>query len=270
MPRIGSAYSATERAALAAEDGEGHVLLGVGHLVAGGVGQFEADVVEHQDRHQSDEARVRRREVAGSEAVQAVLDPVDHDGDGEQAEEDETAPGADGGNPLADVEGEDRGEYADPDEHQGEDVEGRCAQVLAVVEEGGEGRDGGDRERAAQPHRVGDPVKEVVDGAREAAEGPAGPDVGTALFGERGPELRGQQRGGHEEHDGQHDEPGERLGTGRGHRADGVHADDGAQEEEEDVEAAEVLAQLLPLRLGRCRLGRYLANGHWGSCVRAG
>lgn len=203
--------------------------------------------------------------------MQAVLDAVHHDRDREQAEEDETAPGADGGDPLADVEGEDRGEHAHPDEHEGEGVERRGAQVLPVVEEGGVRRDGGNGEGAAEPDRIGDPVQEVVDGTGQAPEGTAGPDVGTALVGERGPEFGGQQSGRHEEHDGQHDEPGESLGTGRGHGADGVHSDDGAEEEEEDVEAAEVLAQFLPLRLGcRRRVGRrgsYLASGHRGSCV---
>ena len=43
-----------------AEDGERHVLLRVLHLVARGVGQLEADVVEEQHRHGGDEDRPGR------------------------------------------------------------------------------------------------------------------------------------------------------------------------------------------------------------------
>ena len=37
------------------QHGDGDVLLGVLHLVAGGIGQLEADVVEEQQRRQRDE-----------------------------------------------------------------------------------------------------------------------------------------------------------------------------------------------------------------------
>ena len=54
------------------------VALRVLHLLGGTVLELEADVVEEQQRHEAEEDQhVVRHEVAGAEAVDAVLDRVD-------------------------------------------------------------------------------------------------------------------------------------------------------------------------------------------------
>ena len=63
-----------------AQHGERHVALRVLHLVAGRVGQLEADVVEEQHRHGGDEHRAGRLEVAAADAVDAVGGRVDDHG----------------------------------------------------------------------------------------------------------------------------------------------------------------------------------------------
>jgi hypothetical protein len=63
----------------------GHVALGVLHLLGRAVLQLEADVVEEEHRHERDEQRVGRREVAGRRHAQAVLERVDDRRDREQA-----------------------------------------------------------------------------------------------------------------------------------------------------------------------------------------
>jgi hypothetical protein len=67
----------------------------------------------------------------------------------------------------------------------------------------------------------------------------------------------------HEEDDRVDHHPGEGLAAARRHRGDGIHADDGADEEEQDVEAAEVLLQLLqllPFDIGGGQLGQGLGH----------
>jgi hypothetical protein len=77
-----------------------------------------------------------------------------------------------------------------------------------------------------------------------------GPVVGPALLREGGTEL-GEQQGLRDEEDNREDHhPGEGLAAALRHRGDGVHAHDRADEEEQDVEAAEVLLQLLPFDVG--------------------
>ena len=53
------------------------VALRVLHLLGGAVLQLEADVVEEQQRHEAEEDGTSSAQVAGAEAVDAVLDPVD-------------------------------------------------------------------------------------------------------------------------------------------------------------------------------------------------
>src|ERR1700759_5882408 len=76
------------------------------------------------------------------------------------------------------------------------------------------------------------------------------PIVGPAPLREGRAELGEQQRLGNEEDDREDHHPGEGLTAARRHRGDRVHADDGADEEEQDVVAAEVLLQLLPFDIG--------------------
>ena len=108
-------------------------------------------------------------------------------------------------------------------------------------EELAKGRDGEDRQRAADPDRVGDPVQHRIDRRDEAAEGQPRPHVGAALLRESRAELRRQQRVGEEEENGQEDEPGKRLWPLARRLADRVHADQRADEEEQDIEAPKVL-----------------------------
>ena len=111
--------------------------------------------------------------------------------------------------------------------------------------------DGGDAEQAAHPHRVREPVEDGVDRGDEAPEREARPDVAAALARERRPELRGQEGVGHEEEDGQEDQPGEAFRPVVRDRPQRVHADERADEEEQHVEASEVLLELRLLLLGR-------------------
>jgi hypothetical protein len=75
------------------------------------------------------------------------------------------------------------------------------------------------------------------------------------------PELGRQQRVRHEEEDAQEGQPRECLRPVVGDRAEGVEPDQRADQEEEDVEAAEVLLQLRLLLDGG--LGRVLDElGH--------
>ena len=120
-----------------------------------------------------------------------------------------------------------------------------------VAEERVEGRDRGDAEQAAHPHRVRQPVQDGVDRRHETPERQARPDVAAALARERGAELGGQEGVGHEEEDGQEDQPGEALGTVVRDRPQRVHADERADEEEQHVEATEVLLELRLLLFGR-------------------
>ena len=78
-------------------------------------------------------------------------------------------------------------------------------------------------------------------------EGQPGPEVGAAFLREGGAELGEQQRLRDEEDDREDHHPGEGLAAALRDRGDRVHADDGADEEEQDVETAEVTLQLLPL-----------------------
>ncbi len=96
-------------------------------------------------------------------------------------------------------------------------------------------------ERAADPDRIREPVEDGVDTRDEAPECEPCPDVAAALLGEGGTELGRQEGVGDEEQDGQDEQPGEALGAVRGDLPERVDADDGADQEEVDVEAAEVL-----------------------------
>ena len=233
-----------------AGDGERHVALRVGHLLARAVRQLEADEVEQQHADQEHEAAGRRRVARRAQPVGAVLGRVDDDREDEQAEQEEPGEGPGRGHPLAHAERGDRGHDGQPDEGQRDDVEHRGGHGVPVVEEHLDGADAGDGERAADPHRVGDPVQEVVHRPGQVPEGQPGPEVGPAFLREGGAEL-GEQQGLRDEEDDREDHhPGERLAAALRDRGDGVHADDRADEEEQDVEAAEVLLQLLPFDVG--------------------
>ena len=117
--------------------------------------------------------------------------------------------------------------------------------VVAVVEEHLDRADAGDGERAADPDRVGDPVQEVVHRPGQVAEGQPGPEVRAAFLREGRAELGEQQRLRDEEDHREDHHPGEGLTAALGDGGDRVHADDRADEEEQDVEAAEVALQLL-------------------------
>ncbi len=249
-----------------AGDGERHVALRVGHLLARAVGQLEADEVEQQHAHQEHEPAGRRRVAARAQAVGAVLGRVEDDREGEQAEQDEPGEGPGRGQPLAHAEGRDGGHDGQPDERQRDDVEHRSGHGVALVEEHLDGADAGNGQRAADPHRVGDPVQEVVHRPGQVPEGQPGPVVGTALLREGGAELGEQQGLRHEEDDREDHHPGEGLAAALRDRGDRVHADDGADEEEQDVEAAEVPLQLLSLDIGD---GQRVQGGHSGRSSHA-
>ena len=113
----------------------GTSLLRVVHLLGGAVLQLEADVVEEQHRHEAEEDRARRRQVAGAEAGDAVLDPVDEHGDREEAEHDDAHERADVRDPLAVAQRDDRDADRDPDEDELEEVvaEGAVADAEDVA-----------------------------------------------------------------------------------------------------------------------------------------
>ena len=64
-----------ERPDRGAHHGERHIALGVLHLIAGGVGELEADVVEEQHRDRRDEDAPGGLELARGNPVHAVWRP---------------------------------------------------------------------------------------------------------------------------------------------------------------------------------------------------
>ena len=92
--------------------------------------------------------------------------------------------GADRRDPLADAEGQDRRPHREPDEGEREQVLPDAGQRREEVAERG---DGEDRQHAAEPDRVREPVEDRVDRGGEAPERELDPDVGAALLGEREP-----------------------------------------------------------------------------------
>jgi len=231
-------------------DAERHVALRVDHLLAGAVGQLEADEVEQQDPGQQHEPARRGLVAAGPEAVHAVLAGVDGHRDGEQAEHQEPGERARRRQPLAVAERRDGRDDRDPDEDQRHHVGHRGGQRVAVVEEDHHPADAGGGQRPADPDRVGDPVQEVVHRPRQVPERQPGPQVRPALLRERGAELGEQQRLGHKEDQREDHHPGERLPAPLGDGGDRVHPDDRADQEEQDVEAAEMSLQRRTLRDG--------------------
>ena len=81
-----------------------------------------------------------------------------------------------------------------------------------------------DRERPADPDRVGDPVDDRVDGRQRASEGQPGPDIRAAFLRERRAELGDRQPVRQEEEDPEKDQPGETLGPVARDSTDGVDA----------------------------------------------
>ena len=138
-----------------------------------------------------------------------------------------------------------------------------CPTLPEVTEERVERRDRGDAQQAAHPDRVRQPVQDRVDRGHEAAPGELRPHVAAALVGERRAQLGGQQRVRHEEEDRQHDQPREALRPVAGDRAERVHTDERADQEEQHVEAPEVLLELRLLVERRLRL-----DDHCLCCVR--
>ena len=96
------------------------------------------------------------------------------------------------------------------------------------------------------PSQMGfdEPVDERIDATDEAAERKLRPHVRPALVGERRAELGGEERIGNEEDGHQEDQPREALGALARHGSDRVEPDERADEEEEHVEAPEVLLEL--------------------------
>jgi hypothetical protein len=230
-----------------AGDPERHVTLRVGHLLAGAAGQLEADEVEQQHADEEHETTLGQLVAARAQAVRPVLEREDDDREGEHAKQEEPGEGSGRGQPLGLAERHDGGQDRQPDEREGDDEPQRRGHVRAMVEEHLDGGDATDSQRAADPHRVGDPVQEVVDRPGQMPEGQPGPVVRAALLREGRAQLGEQQRLRHEEHHREDHHPGESLAAALCHVGDGVHADDGADQEEQDVEAAEVPPQLLPL-----------------------
>ncbi len=221
----------------------GHVLLGVLHLVAGRARQLEAHVVEEQHGHECDEQRVGRLELPSAREAEAVLERVDDRADHEQAEHEDPGPGSEGRDPLADPEGEDCRVDREPDVREADEVE-QPRVVTDREEELIDGRDRQERERGPDPDRVAEPVEDGVDGRHEPPPRKPRPDVRATLLRERRAELCNGQRIRDEERDREEDEPREALGPLGRDDAERVDADDGADEEEVDVEAREVLLEL--------------------------
>ena len=192
------------------------------------------------------------------EAGRAVLEPVDDDRDREEPEHDGAQDGAEVRDLLSVAQRDDRDADRDPDEYQLERVvaERRRAE-LEHVRAPRVVRD--ERERAADPERVRDPVQDRRDAAVHAAERHLRPLVRPALLRERASHL------GHEEHvrghedDREHDEPEESLGPVRRDRAERVEPDERTDGEEDHVETAERLDELALLvqRKRGCALGLY-------------
>ncbi len=237
------------------DDARRHVPGRVLHLLAGRVGQLEADQAEQDQRHQRDEAAGRRagrcpRRGRGSRSRRRRRRPATLNRPSSRKRA--IAPIV--ATHLPTLNDRIANSTPGPDEDRREDVLERRRVVLAVVEEGDQAAERGADQRPAHPDRVGHPVEEVVDRAGQVAERHPHPDVRAALAGVGRTQLGEQQRGRHREQQHADQQPGEALAARRGQRAQAVDPDQRAHQEEEDVRAAEVLLQLGGLLLGRRRL----------------
>ena len=232
----------------AAQHRERHVVLRVLHLLGGAVLQLEADVVEEQHRHETEEHGPRRREVGGAEAGDPVLDAVDDHRDREEAEDEDAHEGADVRDPLALTQRDDRDADRDPDEDELEEVVAeRAVPDVEDVRAPGVGRDEG--ERAADPERVRDPVEDRRDTPVQSAEGELDPLVRATLHRERAPDLRHHEHVRRHEEQRERHEPEEALGAVRRDRAERVQPDECADREEDHVEPPQRFDELALLLL---------------------
>src|SRR5205814_9529607 len=92
---------------------------------------------------------------------------------------------------------------------------------------------------------VGQPVEHNGDRSRKAPERHTRPEIRAALLWKGRPELGDHQRIRDEKEDCQKCQPGKSLRALRGNGADGIYAYKRADEKEEEVEATEVLLELL-------------------------
>ena len=175
------------------------VAAGIDHLLACGRRQLDPDERVQQHRHDRDEDGVGRREIAGADAVHAVLDAVRRDADGEEHEQRDLADRTARRHPLAvAAAGRPRPTVATPTNTAPNTYVPGRAQVGEEALEHGDRDDG---HRAAEPHRRPGPVQQRRQRPREAAERVPHPDVRAALVRDRRAQLGARQRRGHEEGD---------------------------------------------------------------------
>ena len=232
----------------AADDRDRHVPMRIHHLLGRAVLELEADVVEEEVRDEAEEHGRGGRQVAGRDAVCAVLRRIDDRRDREEAEHEYPREAARGRDPFPLLQSRDRDPDREPDEEQLEDIVAHRAEADVGQHARAPGISGDERERAADPERVRHPVEDRGDARVEAAEGHLRPLVGTTLLRERAADLGHHERVGQHEGKRQHDEPGESLSAGAGDQAKRVEPDEGADREEEHVEAPQRLLQLRLLR----------------------
>ena len=113
------------------------------------------------------------------------------------------------------------------------------------------GRD--ERQRAADPERVGDPIEDRGDAGVQPAERHLRPLVWATFLRECRPDLGHEQHVRDDEHNSEDDEPEETLWAVVRHLPEGVEPDERTDREEDHVETAERLDQLRLLLDGQHR-----------------
>ena len=180
-----------------------------------------------------------------------MLDRVDEHREGEEREHADPNHGAHIGNPLAPAQRHDGDANREPDEDQLEQVaaEGGVTDLLDVKTPG---RCSRQRQRAADPDRVGHPVEDRAQAGRQSPPGQLHPLIGAALLCKGGAQLGHHQCVGQQEHDGEDGDPGEGRCAVARHLAQRVQPDEGTDGEEQHVETAQALDELLLLLQRHC------------------
>lgn len=173
--------------------------------------------------------------------MEAMLGGVQRYREGEEGEYDEAGPCAERWDPLAHAKRE-YGRYdGKPDKYQAEEI---LPTSLHGCEEGIRRRLRYDQQRASNPYRDGDPVKNGGYGGSGVTERILRPEETTAFPGESRAKFGCDQAIWHEEGKGQKDQPGEPLCSTLCGRTDRIDTHKSANEKEENVEAPKVFSKL--------------------------
>ncbi|SKV48144.1 Uncharacterised protein [Mycobacteroides abscessus subsp. abscessus] len=206
----------------------------IDHLFGRVRGHFKTQEIEDNHGYHRNESRIGPGEVAGVHGLQTVLVRIDDHRRDEQPQQGDTCGGAHQKDPSPKPDtGADhtrRTPYEDGGGHPFPQTRQREEELFK-----GDHRD--DAERATDPHRIGDPVEELIDTCGELAERKLGPHIGAALLRESRPQFRGEQPVRQEEDDCDQRHPQEPLRPIGADRAQGVDTHQRTDQYREDVHA---------------------------------